>query len=248
MNSFNKILILGYGFTAQFLERALKSQHSQCEVLTTSRSKAGPHLVFNLEEESTWSHLPSVDATFWTFPATPLMAVESFYKSQNHKLGKLVTLGSTSSFLLKDKDQAYDEHSRLDLNQERVRGEEFLRRQGGVTLFSAGIYGPGRDPRDWVRRGLVGKSQKFVNMIHVEDLCQFMIQALELGQRGNRYIACDNNPQRWDSVISYWESKSWVSHVPVQDSFRPSKKIHNHISIEQLNVQIKYPDFKKLDF
>ncbi len=248
MNHFNKILILGYGYTAEFLKSALKNQYSQCEVFTTSRNKGGPHLVFNLEDESTWSNLPSVDATFWTFPAAPLSAVLSFYNRENPKLGKLVTLGSTSAFLLKEDDHVYDEHSRLDLEQERVQGEEFLRRKGGVTLFSAGIYGPGRDPRDWVIRGLVGKSQKYVNMVHVNDLCQFMVQALEHGQRGNRYIASDNNPQRWDSVISYWESKTWVSDVPTQESSRPSKKVNNQMSIDRLNVQIIYPDFKKLDF
>lgn len=248
MNTNNKILILGYGYTAQFLKRALRGQYSQCEVLTTSRSKGGPHLFFNLEEESTWSHLPNVDATFWTFPAVPLQAVQSFYESEQQKLGKLVTLGSTSAFLFKGEDQIYDERSRLDLNQERVQGEEFLRRHGGVTLFSAGIYGPGRDPRDWVLRGLVGKSKKFVNMVHVEDLCHFMIQALEHGQKGNRYIASDNNPQRWDAVISYWENKAWLSDVPHQESTRPSKKICNQTSIDQLNVQINYPEFKRLDF
>ena len=248
MNVYNKILILGYGYTAHFLKRALKNQYPQSEVLTTSRNKGGPHLNFNLEDEATWSHLPTVDATFWTFPATPLENVKSFFLSQQQSLGKLITLGSTSAFLPKEGEQVYNERSRLDLEQERVQGEEFLRRQGGVTLFSAGIYGPERDPRDWVHRGLVGKSQKLVNMIHVEDLCQFMIQALELGQTGNRYIASDNNPQRWEDVISYWEDKHWVHNVPIKESTRPSKIISNQNSIEQLNVQIKYPDFKKLDF
>ena len=76
-----------------------------------------------------------------------------------------------------------DESAPIDLTKPRVQGEEYLRNEhGAIVLRVAGIYGPGRNPLDWIRQGRVGPSRKYVNLIHVEDLAAICLAALEKGE------------------------------------------------------------------
>lgn len=235
-------LILGHGYTAKYLA----PQFRKNKVVSTSR-KGPPFLPFDLMDESTWDSLPEkVDLTFWTFPALPLEKVKRFYELNCNRLGQLIVIGSTSAFVTSQPDQRVDESTPLDLSQERVQGEEFLRSQGAISVYSAGIYGPDRNPLDWVKKAYVGKSSKYVNMIHVKDLCQFLIKASEVGKPGSLYIATDGNPQRWQDVIEIWEQKGLVKDVPLKESMRASKKIDNSQSISELKIDLEFENFENL--
>lgn len=233
-------LILGFGYVAERLRAQIEAQEKT--VLATSRTDSGL-ISFDLDEPETWDNLPQVEITYWMFPAAPLDLVTEFYKTCGSRLGKIVTVGSTSGFIVGTDGQKVDEATALDLSQDRVQGEEFLRSQGGVTVMSSGIYGPGRDPLNWIKKGYVGKSAKLVNMIHVEDLCQFLIKAAEIGENGRLYIASDNNPQTWETVIGDWERRGWAKEVPVKASDKISKWVNSSQSLSQLSVTLRYPNF-----
>ena len=95
-------------------------------------------------------------------------------------------LGSTSAYDTGG-SQEYpppwiDETAPIDYTKPRVQGEEFLRTEcGAIVLRVAGIYGPGRHPYDWITSGRVGLSDKYVNLIHVEDLAAICKAALQCG-------------------------------------------------------------------
>jgi hypothetical protein len=152
-------------------------------------------------------------------------------------------VGSTSAFLVDKPHGPVDESTPFDMSIPRVQGEVFLRDQGATLVMSSGIYGAGRNPVDWIKKGYVGKSEKYVNMIHGSDLAQFLLQASQLGEKGAVYIASDNNPQRWRDVIELWESQGLVSDVPEKASRRSSKKIDSSKSIKSLQIDLQFDNF-----
>lgn len=239
-----KQLILGYGYTASFLSPLLDDEG--CEVLRTSR-KNPDSILFNLEDSTSWQNIPQVSATYWMFPAAPLELVKKFYQQNKNKLGQIVVIGSTSGFQSIQDGEEIRESSPLDLNIERVQGEEFLRSQGAIVVMASGIYGQGRSPLDWVKKAYVGKSKKFVNMIHVLDLCQFLINAQKYGEKGKLYIASDNYPQTWESVISVWQERGLLDReVAEKETQRLSKKMNSTQSIEELRINLKFQNFADL--
>ena len=63
-----------------------------------------------------------------------------------------------------------------------------------LILRVAGIYGPGRNRLDALRRGevrLSGTGERWVNLAHRDDVATAIIAALERGQRGRTYNVCD---------------------------------------------------------
>ncbi len=237
-----KYLILGHGSTGHFLIEKIKAVEPNVETASTSR-KGKPLVEFDLADSTSWDNLPNAETTFWTFPPEPEAQVKAFYHHSKRKLGKVIVVGSTSALTVAELGQEVNEETPLDEHIERVRSEVFLREQGAVLLLSAGIYGPGRNPLDWVKKGWVGKNSKWVNMVHLQDLAEFLYQACQHGVVGRTYIACNNNPQSWRAVIENWESRGLVKDVPEKASQRTSKKINNSRSIKDLQVNLRFQNF-----
>jgi len=164
------------------------------------------HVRFDLNDPTTWAHLPCEGALLWCFPAAPLEQVQHFAASLTAVPRKLVVLGSTSAYDGPHRSDEYpppwmDESAPIDLTKPRVQGEEFLRRHhGAIVLRVAGIYGPGRNPVDWIKQGRVTASRKYVNLIHVEDLATACLAALEHGIPGTTYNVSDGQPRTWDEL------------------------------------------------
>lgn len=215
--------------------------HPSYPVITASR-RGAPDILFDFDEASTWDRLPQAEITFWTFPAVPVEQVRAFYLKKKQELGNIVLMGSTSALIPQQEHGWVNESTHLDTSEERVLGEIFLQEQGARLVLSSGIYGPHRNPMDWIKKGLVGRSEKFVNMIHVEDLCQFLWNASQFGRPAQVYIASDGNPQTWNSLIAQWEKKSFVKDVPVKASAKPSKRVDSSYSIAELQIRLKFSD------
>ena len=175
------LVILGSGYTGLRIWRLAKQQ--SLPVQASSRRPAQnltyvepeARLRFDLTEPATWPSLPPNIDLIWTFPATPLEQVQAFAGQYCNPSHRLIVLGSTSAY---DTDGGHaediapwiDETSPINVHLPRVQGEEYLRRHhGAIILRVAGIYGPQRNPVEWIRQGLVGPTDKFVNLIHVED-------------------------------------------------------------------------------
>ena len=238
-------LILGFGYTASFLKKRILNKYPQDKVSSTSRTNES-HILFDLEDPETWDSLPQADLTYWTFPAVPLDLVKEFLTKKKTHLGQIIVIGSTSGFLVNENGENVNEKSSLDLSLDRVQGEDYLRSQGSILMMASGIYGEGRNPLDWVKKNYVGKSSKIVNMIHVVDLCNFLLNASFLGKPGSLYIASDGNPQSWEEVITLWEKRGLVSQVAYKESKRISKKIDSSSSIRELNVTLQFQNFADL--
>ncbi len=245
------LLILGGGYTGRVIFRQADS--TQWSVLISSRNPE-KHLTgippqqrvfFDLLLPETWSHIPAGADLIWTFSPIPLEKVIEFIKAIQTRAGRMVVLGSTSAYRVEPAGapEIIDEKSAIDPGPPRVQGEEFLRNtSGAVIVRSAGIYGPNRNPLEWIRRGRIGYSDRFLNLIHVEDLAGICLRALERGKSGEVYIASDGRPRRCsdliDTAVEIWN----VQKPPSLEHIDLGKQLSNQKVIKELGYRFRYPD------
>ncbi|MGH7180350.1 MAG: hypothetical protein ACREJN_00045 [Nitrospiraceae bacterium] len=248
------IIILGAGYTGKYLADALTgtSRH----FFTTSRDPdkhlshvpADRRMRFDLEEPSTWPNIPAGAELIWCFPATPLKQVQDFARRLEGPARRMVILGSTSAYEGLDRSNEYpppwtDESVSIDLTKPRVQGEEFLRKDcGAIVLRVAGIYGPGRNPVDWVRQGRVSPSRKYVNLIHVEDLAAICLLVLDKGKPGEAYNVSDGQPHTWNEICAIAQQRWGVTAAAANEGLSPGKRISNAKLRSELDYRFQHPD------
>ncbi|MCS6896637.1 MAG: hypothetical protein NZM29_01575 [Nitrospira sp.] len=205
------LVILGAGYTGRRVYQKASSHNRP--VLATSRNPdrlvgfvpPERRLQFDLADPTTWNNVPPGSDILWCFPAEPPDLVRAFATATNLVSRRLVVLGSTSAYRLSPPDKYpppwIDETAPLEMHIPRVQGEEFLRTDcHAVVLRVAGIYGPGRNPLRWISQGRVGPSRKYVNLIHIEDLVETCLAALERGVPGEAYNVSDGVPRTWKDI------------------------------------------------
>lgn len=245
------LVILGTGYTGRVLYRHAVLAHrpvlaaSRRPVLTLPDIPSAQRIAFDLAKPDTWAAIPDGSDAVWTFPAVPLDAVIAFGKDIVPRIRRLVVLGATSAY-----DKAPEaargglitESCLVDLTLSRVQGEELLRTQhGAIILRVAGIYGPGRNPLEWIRRGRVGYSHRFVNLIHVEDLAAIILRTLDYGKPGETYNVSDGTPRRWSEIMDT-AAASWGTAKPLPADPTPGKRISNRKLLAELGYTLRYPE------
>jgi nucleoside-diphosphate-sugar epimerase len=185
----------------------------------------------------------------------PIDAVRSFAAAAGLASRRLVVLGSTSAYDV-HAARTYpppwiDESAPIDLTKPRVQGEELLRRHcAAIVLRVAGIYGPGRNPLDWIRSGRVGPSPKYVNFIHVEDLALSCLAALDRGRPGDVYNVGDGTPRTWEDLCQVarrdWGIAPHASPLPDVGGKRISaEKLRKELGVKMLHGDL-YRELKGL--
>lgn len=123
----------------------------------------------------------------------------------------------------------------------------------------AGIYGPGRGPFAKVRAGtarrIIKQGQVF-SRIHVEDIATTLAASIARPNPGAIYNVCDNDPAPPQDVLEHaanllglpippavnWEDAEMP---PMARSFyAESKKVSNKRILDELGVQLQYPDYR----
>lgn len=248
------MVILGTGYTGRWVHRLAAEQSRPvlagsrrpeqhlCDLAPASRVR------FDLDDPASWSALPPDADLVWAFPAAPLEHVHAFAKASHCASRRLVVLGSTSAYdrgdeAAMDVPPWIDETSPINPDLPRVQGEEHLRTQhGAIILRVAGIYGPHRNPVEWIRQGRVGPTQKFVNLIHVEDLARLCLLALATGRAGHSYNISDGHPRRWAEICAEVSMRWGIVSPQGASPSGPGKRICNRKAVEELSYTLRYPD------
>jgi nucleoside-diphosphate-sugar epimerase len=211
-------------------------------------------LQFDLEQPSTWENIPAGADLIWCFPATPIEQVQSFARTLDTSARRMVVLGSTSAYDTPSQSIEYpppwiDESAPIDLTKQRVQGEEYLRNKlGAIVLRVAGIYGPGRNPLDWIRHGRVSPSRKYVNLIHAEDLAAICLLALEKGKPGEVYNVSDGTPRTWKDICVAAQQRWGVAAAEGKKDGSPGKRISNAKLRSELGYRFRHSDlYESLD-
>jgi hypothetical protein len=248
-----QLVILGTGYTGRRLYH--QARRAGWKALATSRTPeinlpdipAEHRIQFDLAQPDTWPSIPTPAHLIWCFPATPLRLVQIFFATRLIGSGRIVVLGSTS---------AYGTHSGLVTEQTplnyglpRVQGEEYLRtRFGAVVIRLAGLYGPGRNVLDWIRKGRICNTPKWVNLLHVEDAAGICLQALERAPDGSTYLASDGSPRTWTEIFSTAASRWDISAPPSMPLQTTGKQISIHKLLTDLTYTLRFPDlYQALD-
>jgi hypothetical protein len=249
-----QLLILGSGYTGRFL--AAEASGDGRFVLANSRDpdhqlthiRPPQRLKFELAQPDTWTSIPAITDLIWCFPAVPIERVQAFAKGLGAPPRRLVVLGSTSAYETPSRSTDYpppwiDESAPIDLAKPRVQGEEYLRKEhGGIVLRVAGIYGPGRNPLEWIRSGRVGPSRKYLNLIHIEDLATICLLALEKGTPGEVYNVSDGTPRTWEDICRMAQTRWGVTAHGAGRDTQTGKRIKTIALREKLGAVIRHPD------
>ena len=253
------LVVLGSGYTGLVLHRVGTSQGRS--VHATSRNPLSnlasipseQRLKFDLEDPSTWPNIPAGADLIWCFPATPLEQVQAFARTLDMQARRIVVLGSTSAYNLDDSREYppawINETAPVDLSKSRVQGEEYLRKEhGAIVLRVAGIYGPWRNPIEWIKSGRGGPARKYVNLIHVEDLATICLAALEHGKPGEAYNVSDGTPRTWNEICAAAQQRWGITAVPAKEDSSSGKRISNAKLRTELGYALKHPDlYEALD-
>ena len=248
------LIVLGSGYTGRVLHKTGTSQGKT--VHATSRNplknladlSSEQRLRFDLEQPLTWPNIPASADLIWCFPATPLEQVQAFARMLDMQARRIVVLGSTSAYEVSDHSTEYpppwiDESAPIDLTKPRVQGEEFLRTNcGAIVLRVAGIYGPGRNPIEWIKSGRVGPARKYVNLIHVEDLAAICLAAVEKGKPGEAYNVSDGTPRTWEDICETMQQRWGMAVTAIKENRSSGKRISNAKLRTELGYALRHPN------
>ncbi|MGB1547771.1 MAG: SDR family oxidoreductase [Alphaproteobacteria bacterium] len=169
-----------------------------------------------------------------------------------------------------DKGGAWvDENSELRPSGERGRRRVAAERSWlelgethglAVHIFRlAGIYGPGRNALETLRKGKTRRIQKpgqVFSRIHVEDLAETLLRSMAVPRAGRIYNVCDDEPASPEDVILYAASLLNLPAPPpvayedadlsemAKSFYADNKRVRNDRMKRELGVKLRYPDYR----
>jgi nucleoside-diphosphate-sugar epimerase len=149
------------------------------------------------------------------------------------------------------------ETGRILKQTEQVLLEAANRRElPAMVLRCAGIYGPGRGY--WLQQFLRGEAaiegngERWLNMIHREDVGLAIMAALERGQPGSVYNVVDDEPVQQRELFGWLAGrlgKPLPESVPESSVVRrrgvTNKRISNTKLRRELGCKLRYPTFRE---
>lgn len=215
-------LILGAGWTSQFLVPRIEAENKTYALTTTSgkprkccegKYDTSKIIDFDFDPESTddrpFYKLPTAHFIIITFPlkgaGQSKKLVETYQKIH---AGSVVTawiqLGSTGIF----EKKAYHNHQSEYTRTERAIAEDELLGLGGVVLNLAGLWGDDRKPRNWVSRIAKSKEQLgtkgSLHLIHGDDVARACLAVCKMFAGNDRWIVTDKHVYDWWELIDRW--------------------------------------------
>ncbi|PJZ77245.1 hypothetical protein [Leptospira neocaledonica] len=233
-----KFAIFGLGYTGLRILRTLQKENV---VLGVSReTKVEGSILLDLSDTVSLENFlkeyegSKFDASLITFPAQKLENREQVFDTI-FSISKTVWMfGSTSIYQRITSD--ITEKTPLDPEHDRYKTELQFLEKGGKILRLSGIYGPGRNPANWARKGSVKKTKRQLNLIHADDISE--VVRLLLSYPGNdlpsELILSDGQWHTWLEIFRFLEDHGKIQVVPEEkmdreDSFIDSSLIRKFL-------------------
>jgi nucleoside-diphosphate-sugar epimerase len=149
------------------------------------------------------------------------------------------------------------ETARVLVEAEKILLEAAAQNFPAVVLRIAGIYGPGRGywfkqfPQGEAR--IEGSGERFLNMIHREDVAGAIIAALEKAPAGDIYNVVDDEPVT-QLTLFQWLSNHFGKEMPpfvdggeqrARKRAWTNKRVSNAKLKSQVGYRFKYPTFRE---
>ncbi|MFZ5802445.1 MAG: SDR family oxidoreductase [Candidatus Omnitrophota bacterium] len=165
----------------------------------------------------------------------------------------IVHLSSTGVYGEKHGDWVDEETSPEPENEKGrilLRAEEQVLGSGfqTVVLRLAGIYGPGRNRVAEVRAGGLprGEKEKYMNMIHVDDIAPAVYALFRNAEPGKVYLGCDDEPVASPVFFEWLCARLGAASASKKKGEGPvlGKRCRNG-RLKSLGVQWTYPTFRE---
>lgn len=235
-----RIAFLGSGYTGQFFSFPAD------ETLHTSRRpdracRPG-WMAFDSARPATWEALRDSrpDGTVVAFALAGAGGEEGLGDFLLSLSPRLVCIGTTGALLAVD-GEVTDGSSLIPGNPRSI-AEERLRSRGATILHAAGIYGPGRNPLDWLRRGRIANAAKLVNLVHGEDLARACRFLLEHFQPGERLVISDGQPRAWRDIVARAVQRGYLRDPQLPDAPDPASKQVRPRELYRRGFALAHPD------
>ncbi len=235
-----RIAFLGSGFTGRFFSfPGDKTLH------TSRRRECASRLgwaVFDSNQPETWRALedfaPDGVVVAFALSGSPHeAALGDFLLSLT---SRLIVIGTTGA-LLAENGKVTDGSS-LVPDHPRAMAEERLRALGAIILHAAGLYGPGRNPLDWLRSGRIANSAKVVNLVHGDDLaraCRFLLAHFSPAER---LVISDGQPRPWRDIIDFAVQRGYLDDPQLPDRPDPTSKRVCPAELFRRGFTLAHPD------
>ena len=127
-----------------------------------------------------------------------------------------------------------------------------------IILRVAGIYGPGKLPLKRIQEGhpvVRSDDSPFTNRIHSSDLVKIAVAAMQRGEHGAIYHACDGHPGTMAEYFSAVAQKAGLPSPPeislqeakdklspgMMSYMRESRRLSNEKTLKELGITLDYP-------
>lgn len=272
------ILIVGCGYVGQRLAEVLAPSATITGLVRTRKTardlelQGTSPLILDLDQTMS---LPSHDWQQIYYLAPPprqgqqdtrmthfLRALEN-----SNQVTRLVYLGTTGVYgdcNGKWVDETQPTNPAAERALRRLDAEKQLRQwqstRGNEVIFLrvAGIYGPDKLPLSRLRQGkpmIAAAHAPWTNRIHVDDLVQTCIAAMEWGKDGEIYNVSDGQPGNMADYFNQVADATGLPRPPVilpeqasgqlsaglRSYLAESRRIDNGKMLKELHVQLKYP-------
>lgn len=184
-----KTIIFGCGFTGTHLLKYFPDAH--CTELPDLCNQN--QIPFDFNNQTTWKNIPDFDQAIITFKMTDQLLAEKFSKVLSGK--KIILLSSARNLVNTQPDEYISEKSSLSQN-ERSLAESYFR-DFSTVLYLGLIWGGDRKPGKWLSQGRIKNGEKFINLIHVDDLCNIILYIQETEKTKNHLLVSDGKPIKW---------------------------------------------------
>ena len=228
--SSKRLFCFGFGYVADYLTRALKTEDESWRILGTTRDpikrsalKDRGYQIYLFDDDH-----PVVHPTYALEDVTHIListppkddgdAVFNMHAEDIIKLPNLEWIGYLSATsVYGDRGGGWvSEKSEVKPNNKRgsrrAKAEEQWRKAArihGIPLHVfrlAGIYGPGRNALDSIRAGIarrISKPGHAFNRVHIDDIIQVLMASIKAPNPGQVYNVADDNPAESQEVTAY---------------------------------------------
>jgi nucleoside-diphosphate-sugar epimerase len=274
-------LIFGCGYLGLRVARRWLEQGQTVYAVTRSAqrgaelARAGLQpLVADVTRPETLVALPAAQTVLYAVahdPRDPHSRHEVYVDGLAHVLSalptmvqRLIFISSTGVYGQGDGDWVNEDtpvSPRREAGREFLAAEELLAQhplgQRTVVLRAAGLYGPGRVPRQAdIRAGrpLPAPTQGYLNLIHVEDLAEIVLAAEVRAVPPCMYLASDGQPVDRRTYYEYVAqllgapALQWIAPPPDSPAAiraGSSKRVDSRRLREAWGVRLRYPGYRE---
>ena len=265
-----RILIAGCGYAGCAIGSYFRSKNQKVWGIVRSRAHTKEleslgiePLVCDIEKPSVLNDLPPAD--FVIISVSPqagskenyrkiyLEGIGNLLKAIHLRLRPLLVVHLSSTGVFGEQSGAWvDEMTDPKPDDEKGRillaSEEQTLKSGlnSIVFRLGGIYGPGRNRIQSVREGkLPNETNRFINLIHVEDITRAMPVLFNKAEVGNVYLGVDDEPVLQSELYRHLAVKLNVSIPVFSDSQITRGKRCRNARLKSIGFQFKYPTFRE---